>query len=390
MTTAMEDTNVQINTDLLGQRVLLLSPTMSVWRGQFQLPKKAEIHMDDRILDSESVTNPRVKLMTKKTPVDSDGKPWKSRFDACTSRLSALKNQFSVSFAINGVRIIPKTAASAFMHKLFGPTIGTLKRAAEEAEDNNDLATMHALRDRIYDTRMAWGDIPTSDKTPVYDPAAEQQSIAYEFWNTALEFVRDYNVVMDQMRSHPCWELVSTRVPRNSQAMLQKFDIGVFPIELSGTTTNELTLDELAAHADVVRETCARQVQLAIESMIAEPRKELAETLQNVEDLISTQGRITSRTFDRVRRAMDKLQNFSFVTDAALMQRMQQLNTMLADTIPSRLNNVSPDTARATTNFSAELARIRQDLLDPVVMEADLASFSGGRRAIMLDDDAEE
>jgi hypothetical protein len=124
--------------------------------------------------------------------------------------------------------------------------------------------------------------------------------------------------------------------------------------------------------------------------MIAEPRKELAETLQNVEDLISTQGRITSRTFDRVRRAMDKLQNFSFVTDAALMQRMQQLNTMLADTIPSRLNNVSPDTARATTNFSAELARIRQDLLDPVVMEADLASFSGGRRAIMLDDDAEE
>lgn len=387
MATTMEESGVQVNTDLLGQRVLLLSPTMSIWRGQFQLPKKAEIHMDDRVLDAESVTTPRVKLMTKKYPVDSDGKPWKSRFDACTSRLSALKGQFSVSFAINGVRIIPKSTASAFMHKLFGPTIGSLLRAASDAVIAGRYTEESVILDRIRETRHKWGDIDTSDKTPVYDDTASQQSIAYEFWDTVLEFVRDYDSVLAQIRENPCWSLIHTRVPQSKRAMLQKFDIGVFPIELSGASTNDVTLAELAEHADVVRETCARQVQLAIESMIAEPRRELADTLQNIEDLISNQGRITTRTFDRVRRALEKLQNFSFVTDSALMQKMQQLNTMLADTIPSQLNDSTPDMSRATSNFRAGLSLIRQDLLDPVIMESDLASFSGSRRAIMLDDD---
>lgn len=389
VSTTLEESGVQVNTDLLGRRVLLLSPTMSVWRGQFQLPKKAEIHMDDRVLDAESVTNPRVKLMTKTYPRDSDGKPWKARFDACTSRLSALKNQFSVSFAINGVRIIPKSSAGAFMHKLFGPTIGSLTREATIADNEYRTDDTIRLLASIREAQRKWETIGTSDKTPVYDPTADQQSIAYEFWETVMEFVNDYDNVVLQMQGNPCWSLIQSRVPKNKKAMLQKFDIGVFPIELSGSSANDVTMEELAEHADVVRETCARQVQLAIESMIAEPRRELADTLQNIEDLISNQGRITSRTFDRVRRAMDKLENFSFVTDNALMQRITELNGMLSDTIPSQLNASTPDTSRAAANFSAGLAVIRQELLDPVIMESDLASFSGSRRAIMLDDDDE-
>ena len=378
---------VRINTDLLGKRVLLLSPTMSIWRGQVQLPKKAEVHMDYRILDPEAVTTPRVKLMTKSYPLDSDGKPWKARFDSCSSRLSALKNQFSVSFAINGVRIIPKAAANEFMQLLFGPTVGSLRRKITEAEDAGRSWDAHTLSDMIADVRANWGDYYIGDRTPVYDRTVNVQSIAYEFWDNAMEFVRDYHSVLQQIREHnSCWDIVSQKVPKSPEAMLKKFDLGVFPVELSGTTTNEVSMEDLQDHVAVVRATCERQVQLAIESMIAEPRKELAETIQNIETLIANQGRITARTFDRVRRAMEKLSNFSFVSNTDLLDRMNRLNAML-NTTPSQLNTADMVTAVSTVNFANELASIRQTLEDRDIMESDLVAFGGSSRALKFDDD---
>ena len=120
--------------------------------------------------------------------------------------------------------------------------------------------------------------------------------------------------------------------------------------------------------------------------MIAEPRKELAETIQNIETLIANQGRITARTFDRVRRAMEKLSNFSFVSNTDLLDRMNRLNAML-NTTPSQLNTADMVTAVSTVNFANELASIRQTLEDRDIMESDLVAFGGSSRALKFDDD---
>jgi hypothetical protein len=388
----LNESDVQINTDLLGQRVLLLSPTMSRWAGRLQLPSsKAEVHMNHQVLDANAVTTPCVKLMTKQYPLDSDGKPWKARFDAISNRLTALKTQYSVGFAITGVRIIPKATASEFMQKLFGPTIGYLTKKVKEYEEQGRNREANELADRIFDARDKWGDFPSSSRTPVYDPTTEQQSIAYEFWDSVLEFVGDYDNVMRQLETRgECWEYVRTKIPKSKEAMFRKFDLGVFPIELSGTAPGQVSMEDLENHADVVRETCQRQVQLAIESMIAEPRRELAETIENIETLIADRGKISTRTFDRVHRAMEKLNNFSFVANAELMTRLQQLNTMLDTTVPARLNDTDAATVASTAQFAAELASIRQELVDPGVMERDLMSLGCHSRAIIFDEDQQE
>lgn len=388
----LNESDVQINTDLLGQRVLLLSPTMSRWAGRLQLPSsKAEVHMNHQVLDANAVTTPCVKLMTKQYPLDSDGKPWKARFDAISNRLTALKTQYSVGFAITGVRIIPKATASEFMQKLFGPTIGYLTKKMKEYEEQGRNREANELADRIFDARDKWRDFPSSSRTPVYDPTTEQQSIAYEFWDSVLEFVGDYDNVMRQLETRgECWEYVRTKIPKSKEAMFRKFDLGVFPIELSGTAPGQVSMEDLENHADVVRETCQRQVQLAIESMIAEPRRELAETIENIETLIADRGKISTRTFDRVHRAMEKLNNFSFVANAELMTRLQQLNTMLDTTVPARLNDTDAATVASTAQFAAELASIRQDLVDPGVMERDLMSLGCHSRAIIFDEDQQE
>lgn len=391
-TTTLRESDVQINTDVLGQRVLLLSPTMSRWAGRLQLPSaKAEVHMNDHVLDANAVTTPCVKLMTKQYPLDSDGKSWKARFDTVSTRLVALKNHYSVGFAIAGVRIIPKGIASEFMQKLFGPTIGYLTKKMDEYQELGMHSEANEIADRIFDARDKWEDFPSSSRTPVFDPSVEQQSIAYEFWNNVLEFVGDYDNVMRQIETRgECWEYVRTKIPKNKQEMFRKFDLGVFPIELSGTAPGQISMEDLENHADVVRETCQRQVQLAIESMIAEPRRELAETIENIETLIADRGKISTRTFDRVHRAMEKLNNFSFVANDALMTRLQQLNTMLDTTIPARLNDTDADTVASTAAFAAELASIRQDLVDPGIMERDLMSLGCHSRAIIFDEDSQE
>ena len=87
---------------------------------------------------------------------------------------------------------------------------------------------------------------------------------------------------------------------------------------------------------------------------------------------------------------MEKLNNFSFVANAELMTRLQQLNTMLDTTIPARLNDTDADTVASTAAFAAELASIRQDLVDPGIMERDLMSLGCHSRAIIFDDDSQE
>jgi len=174
---------------------------------------------------------------------------------------------------------------------------------------------------------------------------------------------------------------------RQWSAATKSDDLGVFPIELTGNTPGEVTMEDLENHADIVRETCQRQVQIAIESMVREPRAELAGAIENIENLIRDNGKITVRTFDRVHRAMEKLNNFSFVTNNELMERLQRLNTMLDTTIPSRLRADQPENAVSTAAFSKALSEVRQEVMDRGIMESDLMSLGCGSRAIMLDDD---
>jgi hypothetical protein len=361
-------------------KVLLLSPTMSVWRGQYQLPN-TEVRLNDAVISGSSVTSPRAKLMTNTYPLDSAGKPWKARFDKCASRLVALKNQFSVSFAIAGVRIIPKQAAKEFMRKLFGVTVGTIRRQLETA--TGDKAA--ALAQQLNTATLQYGPAITDDM-PVYDIAADSdhQSIAFEFWSTVNDFIADFTNIMAQIAHHnECWTAVKARVPTTPAAMRRKFDLGVFPVELAGGDMQSVSLQDLEEHATIVRATCEKQVQAAIESMIAEPRKELAMAIENLEVLIEQQGRVTSRTFDRVRRAIDKLRMFDFVTDAELLSRMTALDTMMSDTIPATLT--TGDAASAA--FVASIAKVREDVTSEVIMADDFRQFSGLRRALNMDDD---
>jgi len=382
-------TETDVSTTFLTENVVLMSPTLSVWRGHIQLPKGAEVNVGGRIV-TEAVTTPRVKLMTDKFPVDADNKPWKARFDTITARISALKNRFSVGFAVNGVRIIPKSAVSSFMGQLFGQTIGSLKYQLARGEDGlMSSYELGRLRERL---GAATPIERLGDATPVYDPLKTEQSVAYCFWEAVNAFTADYASIMQQLEAKcPCWDAIRARIPQTTAAMRGKFNLSVTPMELATDTAGQptvLSLGDLNEHADVIRQACTEQVELAIASMIREPREELARTLENVENLISRNGRVTARTFETVRRALEKLEDFKFVATDRLLQQMAEVKTLLNNVAPADLRAVDGTIPRIAETFRSQIGQIRAEVSSAEEMERTMQQLNGGRpsRAMLFMD----
>ena len=386
-TTAMPNrVNNQVRQQALEERVMLLCPTIGWWKGQYQLPRQqTHVTVDGKTgnIDNDAITTPRAKLVTDKYPLDRDGKPWKKRFQKIESRMVALKEKYSLPFPINGVRIVPKRRGDALLDELYGLTLSKLRRLVTKAQDEGDVALARELELRVEEVEREEGyDAP--DNTPVFNPDRTVQSIAYELHTAAKEFARSWSDIRREIaEKNEVFNQVAKSVPLSSADIRRKFYIDVVPVELAGTDGNAEILTEgaLSDHADVVREACQRRVEEAIEEMIRGPRKQLADALSNLHNLIERDGRVSDRSFKPVREAISKIRLFGFVANDELLQKIKELENRLNITSTKQLDRATA----ASSGFSAAIESFMEEVSNADKQRKDLEEFGKEFRAIDLD-----
>lgn len=386
MTTIMSDEHVELNTrqEALESRVLLLCPTIGWWKGMYGLPTgTTSVESEGKTVDKTSITAPRAKLVTDQYPVDREGMAWKKRFQKIESRLAALKEEYSVAFPIQGVRIVPKARGQQLMDKLYGLTLGRLRTRARGLRENGQNNTAEQVEARIAEVLELEG-IDAPNNTPVYDEEkGDSQSIAYDLHVAAKEFCDNWSDIRAQIERHnDVFQLVRSRIPATAGAMRTKFHLDVVPVELAGNIqADTLTQDDLAEHNSVVQEACRRRVEEAIEEMIASPRAQLASALANLRDLINRDGRVTQKSFGPVRAAIAKIRMFDFVANSDLLAQMNQLEHRLNITQPNSLDRVTA----ASNGFNAAIESFMTGVEDAQQQQRDLGEFGREFRSIDLD-----
>lgn len=381
----MTDTSpVETRQDALEQNVLLLAPSIGWWKGIYQLPKtKTNVKVDDKVVSNTDVTTPRAKLIGDEYPHDSEGRLWKKRFQKLDSRLESVKDQFSVKFPIAGVRVVPKRKGAELMHELFGDTVGTLRRRAEQYRELDRIQDARAIEEQVCEVLDRRGGTNTTKATPVFDLSRSVQSIAYELDALAEEFVGSLDTVLAEIaRENDVYEQVESRVPKSAALMRSKFHLDVVPIELAGqSSATKLTATDLEEHSEIVRDACQRQVEAAVEEMIAGPRQQLAEALENLNSLIKRNGRVRDTSFAPVRRAISKIRMFEFCANDDLLENIRLLEHRLNITTPKNLDAVTA----ANSGFTMAMEGFMAEVQDAEQHQRDLENFGKDLRAINID-----
>lgn len=368
------------------QNVMLVSPNLGVWRGNYLLPQKhVHIQYSGQDLDQDSITSPQTRLINDKYPLDASRTPWVRRFRDIKQAQVRLLNKYSVCSGITGVRIIPKSAGLEFFPQLIGPTVGELLGLKQEAEEAGNTAEAARLQARLDAAREASSYFVA--ETPVFNPARddEHQSVAYKLHLLAEEFCAAMPDIYEQIQrneSAEVWDAVKDRIPKTREEMRSKFYCGTIPIEFAtggGADRVKITHRELERYQSVVTASVRTAVDEAIENMIAQPRAELAKAISNMTDIISRDGRVTSRTFQPVQRAIEKLRLFSFVGNDTMLKQIENLEKMMGMQVPKHLTSEVAN----SNGFMRAAQTVVDELENAVKLEENIRKF-GNRRIVSL------
>jgi hypothetical protein len=375
----------------LEQRVLFLSPTVGRWEGRYKIPPALiDMRIDGTKVDTAKkgtgVTTPYTVMLNDDWPMNArTGKSWKKVFaDALKFRDNILA-KLSIPFQQVGTRIIPMTKAREFFHQMIGLTLGHLRHQLRDLEDHREGNSPAAveLRSRI---RRALRQEPTAhDSTPLFDESRAVQSFAYQWKSLADEFVHHLDSVFAQVRDNiqprAAWDAVKERIPRTPVAMRAKFYTHILPVELAGgTDDHRVTMADLEAYDSVMRDAVNRTVELAVETVIARPRQELAEKLAALRELIDRDGKVTAKSFRPIQEAFTKLRLFQFAANPRLLEQIQGLENRMRITEPASLDS---NTA-ASNGFTAALDSVIGECEDAVQQAEDMENFGKEYRAIDL------
>ena len=323
---------------VLAERVLLICPTLSFWQGQYQLPKEqVQVHFqtrgadaEDTILDDESITRTKVNLLTEKWPTagSPDGTPWKKLFGKLRSRQATIVNKYSTGFPdMPGVRLVPKVAG-----------VGLFRELDAVKADLNTLA------DQFCD---------------------------------ALDQIK---AELGNKLDAKVWAAIRNKIPATREKMRLKFNSAALPIEISGQESSILTMSELQEFRGTIKAQIDSRVEAAVEEMIGAPRRELAAAIDALVELLSQESRVTDRSFNAVRQAMQKLRHFSFAAPPELLQRMNQVEESIRSSDPATLRS-SPD---SRVRLAAAISGITEELRDSTKLSIQIAAISNRSRRVAV------
>jgi hypothetical protein len=320
----------------LQKHTILLATSMGWWRGQCDIPgdlvqvvsKKGET-----VIEDGKTTKPRLVMMHDKYPIRrSTGEPWKKLFQDIDSERNAILHGLSVSFPIRGVRVIPLQHAALVYGRLHGLTIAQIDR-------------LHADPDTTPERREHLAEMFADDNNrnqpttaPAYDPRERHQSLAYRLDRLAVEFVKDYTDIVAQIGNQigdaSLRKFAVSKIPPAEQ-LRAKFYITSAQVRMTSgevEVNNQLTPDDVRLLHTHIRETGARLADEALQTLLEQPRQELAQALTELENLVGRNGRVTVRSFAPVQAAIAKLRAFEFVASGELLSRLKDLEQCIGAT----------------------------------------------------------
>jgi CRISPR/Cas system CSM-associated protein Csm2 small subunit len=211
---------------------------------------------------------------------------------------------------------------------------------------------------------------------------------------TVDEFIAQYDDGMSQIGTNVKAELIDiarsrASFPKTRDQMRAKFYIDVVPVEIAtpgdeGEVRPQMVgLQELEAHDVLVRDATRRKVEEAIESMIEAPRRQLADALAGLRDVITRNGKVSTKSFKPVYEAIRKIRAFEFACNAELMAEMQKLEGRMGITVAKTLDA----TTSAQSGFTGALDALMTEVADEEKAARDQQAFGAARqfRAIDLD-----
>lgn len=326
--------------EALEQQVVLVAPSLGIWQGRYQIADAKVSVQGGHEVDAKAVTRPQLKILE----LSARGRAYRAQFQAISTAKSRCVEKYSVPFPIDGVRIIPRAKISEFFNELVGPTIGGL---------------------------------------PVEDPERDVQSVAYRLAKVADDFAADYPQIIEEARlntDNVIWQRVAGRLPRQN-AVRRKFYLTTSAIRLASGENARLTNDEMLEMSDFMRSSLQAQVEAAVEAMVSGPREQLAEAIADLQKLIADGGRVTSKSFNPIKTAVEKIRTFAFLAPAELLGQIAALE--------SRMGGVTPSELDQNTAVSSGLSDLMQDVQRAVSDARDRSDivrrFGRNARAFDLD-----
>lgn len=326
--------------EALEQQVVLVAPSLGIWQGRYQISDAKVSVQGGHEVDSKAVTKPQLKILE----LSELGKEHAKIFRAIHTAKSQCVDKYSVPFPIDGVRIIPRTAISAFFNEMVGKS---------------------------------------ENGIPQYDHDREVQSVAYRLQVAADDFAADYPRIIEQARAaadSAIWSRVAGRIPRQ-MAIRSKFYLTIAAVRLAGGSDSRLSADEMLGMSDFLRSSLAAQVREAVESMVQGPRDQLAEAVTNLQELINKGGRVTSKSFNPIRAAIEKIQQFAFLATPQLMETIQSLEQRMGIVTPSELDQATA----VSSGLSDLLSSVQRAVTDAEERSDIVERFGELPRAFDLD-----
>lgn len=172
------------------------------------------------------------------------------------------------------------------------------------------------------------------------------------------------------------YELAKASIPRSDKLMnATGIDAVSIPIGSNLSSVESANTSEMLRQA---RQRTAEMVEQVTENLFAQPREELAIAVSNLRELILRDGRVTTKSVAPIKRALEKLRLFEFVSDDALKGEMRKLDTMLDGLTPAEQNS--------TTSQSNGLLDALRNVHSVAISEAAIADKVGQlrRRSLTL------
>jgi hypothetical protein len=155
-------------------------------------------------------------------------------------------------------------------------------------------------------------------------------------------WVQDTTAFKDKVKTKmgdEVYELVKAQIPDLSTMLASaRIDMVSIPFGMAMSQLKRAGNNSFLADA---RARTAEMIEQVTMQLIAGPRQELADSIENLRALISRNGSVSTKSVTPIRRAMEKLAMFDFVADPRLASRITELSRTLDGIVPAEQNSLT-------------------------------------------------
>ncbi len=353
----IEDTVSEVGADVvlaeINRNCFIIYVTVRAWAGRYMM-QNAEVQVDGHTVDEDLRTNGSWKLIPT---------AWHKAIQPFEGKARKAIRQAGVSFK-DGVYIVPKTKAKALVDALKAIRVNYMAKVAEFQAEWPDIVEQkereivqklgHAqwmaisklLPDarqlgKLYDIEIGLWPVGGGESGLPVECFDDLQRAAHQ-----LDAVDRLVAAMQVGMGGEDAELLAS-FARDVRGVWDKARRG------AGKMIEE-NAEEWMAEAQA---TTNRMVAAAVEAMISDPVREFTEQVDKLAAL-SESRTVRAGTLEALRRAYAKLQGFSFMMPATLLDRLKQVELRIGGASPQSMNASSI----AGQQLNAALRDIRVEL----------------------------